>query len=78
MKRLVVLVPLALGACQTINPQIASADAKLRDKCDYLRSGVAIAQAASAFYPPAIPIVAAGSDYIARYCSGTTLNRQSR
>ena len=61
---------LTLAACQTLPSGVVNADAKLRDKCAYLRSGVTIAQIAVAFYPSAKTLVDNGKILIDTYCSG--------
>jgi hypothetical protein len=58
-----------LSACIT-DSQIATADTKLRDKCAYLQSGVAIARLGAPFIPAAAPIVTIGADLIDDYCVG--------
>lgn len=56
-----------LAGCITT---VANADTRLRDKCAYLQSGVALAQIAAGFVPAAGPIVTNGSALIDAYCSG--------
>jgi hypothetical protein len=64
---------LALTACQTTG-QVATLDAKLRDKCAYLQSGVGIARVATTLYPPAVQIVEQGSALIDAYCGSRPIS----
>ncbi len=73
MRSIILALPLALslGGCMTAaDSKVASVDAKLRDKCAYLQSGVAIARIAASFAPKASTLVERGSALIDAYCTG--------
>lgn len=73
MRSILLVLPfaLSLGGCMTVaDTKVASIDEKLRDKCAYLQSGVAIARIASGFIPKAAAIVETGSALIDAYCTG--------
>lgn len=74
MKRLLIIPALlAVAGCAKINAAVevaASADARLRDKCAYLESGVTIAEAFIGVIPSATNIVRNGARLATAYCSG--------
>lgn len=78
MKKLLLVPVLAigLGGCIT-DSQIASTDARLRDKCAYLQSGAAIARLAAGFIPSAQAIVYAAADLSDDYCTGKPISNLS-
>lgn len=64
-----------VAGCQTTLQTVSAADDKVRDKCGYLQSAVAIAQQVASIAAPVgvANIIDIGQNLLGAYCQGTRI-----